>query len=109
MLNVSKNGDIKLTRGDTARLTVAPTYDDGQPYSIEKNDTVTFTVKQNYNDKSPLIEKVVVGGNKIHIEPKDTKNLPFGKYKYDVQVTKANGDNYTIIDDKIFEVANEVG
>lgn len=109
MLSVSKSGEIKLTRGDTARLTVAVTDTEGQPYTVKDDDVLTLTIKQNYEDEVPVIEKVVTGDTTFHIEPKDTKSLAFGKYKYDVQITTADGDNYTVIDDKTFEVAKEVG
>ena len=109
MLSVSKSGEIKLTRGDTARLTVSVTDNDGQPYTVKNDDVLTLTVKQNYEDEVPLIEKVITGDTTFHIEPKDTKGLAFGKYKYDVQVTTSDGDNYTVIDDKTFEIAKEVG
>jgi uncharacterized protein YfaS (alpha-2-macroglobulin family) len=109
MLSVSKSGEIKLTRGDTARLTVSVTDSDGQPYTVANDDKLTLTVKQNYEDEEALIEKVVTGDTTFHIEPKDTKGLAFGKYKYDVQVTTADGENYTVIDDKTFEIAKEVG
>ena len=109
MLSVSKSGEIKLTRGDTARLTVSVADSDGQPYTVKNDDVLTLTVKQNYEDETPLIEKVVTGDTTFHIEPNDTKSLAFGKYKYDVQLTTADGDNYTVIDDKTFEVAKEVG
>lgn len=109
MLSVSKSGEIKLTRGDTARLTVSVADSDGQPYTVANDDILTLTVKQNYDDEVPVIEKVVTGGTTFHIEPKDTKGLAFGKYKYDVQVTTSDGENYTVIDDKTFEIAKEVG
>lgn len=109
MLRVSKSGEIKLTRGDTAKLTVSVTVNDGQPYTVANDDILTLTVKQNYEDEVPVIEKKVTGDTTFHIEPKDTKSLAFGKYKYDVQVTTSDGENYTVIDDKTFEIAKEVG
>lgn len=109
MLEVSKNGDIKLTRGDTAYLTVSVNIKDyGEPYTVKTDDVLTLTVKQDYNDE-PLIEKKITGTTTFHIEPKDTKELEFGIYVYDVQVTMANGDNFTIIADKKFKITNEVG
>lgn len=110
MLIVSKaTGEIKLTRGDTARLTVDLEDDSGQAYSVQNDDVVTFTVKKNYEDAEPLIQKKVTGTNVFHIKPEDTKELAFGKYKYDVQLTTADGDNYTVVDDKDFRITNEVG
>lgn len=111
MLKISNN-DVSLTRGDTARLTV-PTYiivgEEKQPYTVKEDDVLTLTVKKDYADDVPLIEKKVTGSNLFHIKPEDTKGLDFTTYKYDVQLTTADGDNYTIIDDKKFKITNEVG
>ena len=110
MLKISNN-DISLTRGDTARLTV-PTYitvnEEKQPYTVKEDDVLTLTVKKEYEDE-PMIEKKITGSNMFHIKPEDTKPYAFGTYKYDVEITTADGDNYTIIDDKKFKITNEVG
>lgn len=109
MLVVSKSGEIRLTRGDTARLTVSVTDNERQPYTVKEDDVLTLTIKQNYEDEEPLIEKKITGSSTFHIKPEDTKSLAFGSYLYDVQVTTADGDNYTVIDDKKFKITNEVG
>lgn len=106
---IVKNNKVSLTRGDTARLTVPITDDSGQPYTVQEDDVVTLTVKKNYEDTEPAIEKKVTGSADFHIKPEDTKGLAFGDYKYDVQLTTADGDNYTVIDDKIFTITKEVG
>ena len=111
MLTVSKNYTVSLTRGDTARLNAFPTIGEGeekQPYIVQENDVLTFTVKKNYGDVEPLIEKKITGSTTFHFEPKDTKDLAFGKYKYDVQLTLPNGENYTFIDRKDFNITEEV-
>lgn len=109
MLIVSKYGEIQLTRGDTARLTVDITDSEGKAYEVKEDDVLTLTVKKDYSDPEPLIQKKVIGSNLFHIEPEDTKGLEFGKYKYDVQVTTADGDNYTVVADKVFNITREVG
>lgn len=109
MLKVQSNGDIELTRGDTARLTVSVRDSQKQPYAVKEDDVLTLTVKKEYKDSTPLIEKKITGETTFHIKPEDTKELDFFTYKYDVQITTADGDNYTVIDDKKFKIANEVG
>lgn len=112
MLSVSKYGEIQLTRGDTARLSVFPTIGEGeekQPYTVKEDDVLIFTVKKKYEDEAAVIEKKITGSTTFHIEPKDTKGLDFGKYKYDVQLTTADGDNYTFINKKDFIITEEVG
>ena len=111
MLSVSKYNEIRLTRGDTAFLNTEPTIGEGeekQPYPVQVDDVLTFTVKKNYDDE-PLIEKKITGSTLFHFKPEDTAGLAFGKYKYDVQITTPDGDNFTFIDDSDFVITNEVG
>jgi uncharacterized membrane protein YkoI len=108
MFTIVSNGDIQLTRGDTARFTVAIN-NNGQPYTVQEDDVITLTVKATYEDTKALIEKKITGDDLIHIKPIDTKGLDFGRYVYDVQLTTADGDNYTVVADKTFTIANEVG
>lgn len=100
---------IKLTRGDTARLTVpiVNLANNGE-YTMESGDILYFTVKKTAKDSDFLFQKLVTGSNSIHIKPEDTANLSFGKYKYDVQLTTATGDVYTVIEPSTFEVMEEI-
>lgn len=100
---------IKLTRGDTARLTVPiiNLANNGE-YTMESGDILYFTVKKNAKDSDFLFQKSVTGSNSIHIRPEDTAALSFGKYKYDVQLTTATGDVYTVIEPSTFEVMEEI-
>lgn len=105
MLFVSAAQEIYLTRGNTAKLNINLRNNViKQPYEVQSDDLVTFTVKRKYEDAEVLIEKKVTGSTKIHIKPEDTKGLAFGRYEYDVQVTTANGDNYTPIAEKAFYI-----
>lgn len=112
MLKISNN-NVSLTRGDTAWLTVDLENDLGddkkEPYEVQPDDNVTLTVKEDYEDETPLIEIKVKGTNEFHIKPEHTKGLAFGEYKYDVQVTTPDGDNYTVIENKVFKITYEVG
>lgn len=108
MLKIESNY-IKLTRGDTARFSVDVTNvitDDY--YDIAPDDTLTFTVKRTTNDKTFILQKTVVGDNQFYIKPEDTADLSYGKYKYDVQLSTAGGDVYTIIEPSKFEISQEV-
>lgn len=111
MFAISETGDIHLTRSDTAKLIVNLELEDANgdrvPYGVASDTIVKFTVKKDYDD-DPVIEKIVKGSTEIHIEPVDTTYLDFGKYKYDVQVTTADGHNYTPIANKVFRITKEV-
>ena len=87
MLKV-KGNNIKLTRGDTAYLTVPIT------------DTVSA--------EEYLFQKVIQGSNVFKILPTDTSDLRYGTYIYDVQLDMANGDRFTIIEPSNFEITSEV-
>ena len=108
MLKV-KGNNIKLTRGDTAYLTVPITDTvSGETYEIDNSDVLTFSVRKNVNAKEYLFQKVVQGSNVFKILPTDTSDLRYGTYIYDVQLDMANGDRFTIIEPSNFEVTSEV-
>lgn len=102
---------IKLTRGDTAYLQVPieTRLPDGTIVSYELNtgDTLTMTMRATY-DSEVYFQKVLKGSNTFHILPEDTHRCKFGKYKYDVQLTMANGDVFTVVEPACFQVLPEV-
>lgn len=110
MLKIDETtGAIALTRGDTARFYTTIEDDvTGEDYIVKSGDTIRFTIKKTYNDSVPLVQKVIEGSNLVHIQPNDTKSLPFGKYVYDVEITTESGDVYTFIGPNVFEVTKEV-
>ena len=110
MLTVDKDNAIHLTRGDTARLLLSSVVNlvTGKEYILSADDTVTFTVKKTVYDTAPAVQITVPGGAAIHIKPEDTKEMAFGNYLYDVQLTTADGDVYTVIPPTKFEVLKEV-
>ena len=107
MLKVSGN-TIELTRGDTARLKVTVTNDDGEEYAVRSSDTLTLSIKKRTRDEDALVDKTIFGSTTFHIEPKDTSGLPFGGYKYDVQLTTVEGDVYTVIPPSDFKITEGV-
>lgn len=109
MLYVKEDGTIRLTRGDTARLSVGINNDmDETEYTLDENDTLTFTVRKKTTDVYICLQKTITGSSTFHIEPKDTRKMSFGSYTYDVQLTTATGDVYTIIEPSVLELMPEV-
>lgn len=114
MFKVEENGLMLLTRGDTARFKVGGIMNYAcnppEPYTILPTDTLEFSVKKNVKDSEPLIHKLVYGDNPFHILPADTKDLSFGRYVYDIQLTTADGDVYTVtaLEPPTFELLKEV-
>lgn len=110
------------TRGDTLRSKVDIFYDKEktQPYVPEDGDVVRFALKRprmtkvdkgytEYEDEEPLILKEVPMDTLIlHLEPADTKDLHFGKYEYDIEITHSDGTVDTFIKASPFELTKEV-
>lgn len=108
---------ISLTRGDTFETLVSMKYKNGTSYTPQAGDVIRFamktpkmtTGKKEYMDKTPLIQKVIPNDTLIlALEPSDTKNLSFGDYKYDIEITFSNGKVCTFIDDADFILTPEV-
>lgn len=100
---------ITLTRGDTFTATISITDSDGNPYAPIAGDSVRFAMKSKLEDTSPLLMvEVPIDTMTLIINPEDTKNLPFGKYIYDLQLTKSNGDVDTFITVSTLKLTEEV-
>lgn len=113
MLKVDKKTNaVQLTRGDTARLTVDIECElaDGkkEPYAVQEGDILTLSLKRHSTDFKPCLQKVVKGSADFHIKPEDTAELDFGSYVYDVEIFTAEGDVYTVIENKTFKIGVEV-
>ena len=106
MLKISADNTISLTRGDTARITLAVKQSDGTDYDFS-SDTVLFTVKKNVHATESILQKTVTDGA-VYIAPADTAELAYGEYAYDVQLTTQSGDVCTIISPAKFILEPEV-
>ena len=106
---------IKLTRGDTLTLKISLTKD-GEPFALGENDAVAFAVKTKLNpsgteyvDADPLITKAINAQDMtLRLDPADTKNMPFGQYFYDIEVTLEDGTVDTVINNAPFIIVPEV-
>lgn len=76
-----KGGNIFHTRGDTADFSLGVTLD-GEPTTDYEG---MFSVKKTLKDKEYLFQAPVQDGT-IHISHEMTKDLPFGRFFYDVQL-----------------------
>lgn len=112
MLYINSNGEIRLTRGDTAYIQVGIKLvnPDGtsEDYEMADGDKLYLSAKESINDTAYSFQKVITGTNIFHILPQDTEGLDFGAYVYDVQIITENGDVYTIIEPTVFELLSEV-
>lgn len=109
MLYILEDNTIRLTRGDTAAITVTILDDiSGKEYELKFTDTLKLSVKKTVKDEEYCFQKEVTGSNNIVIEPDDTSALAFGKYKYDVELKLDTGAVSTIIEPSTFEILPEV-
>lgn len=105
MLTIS-NQNIFLTRGDTAKIALSITSAGNSAYDSTK-DTVVLTVKKSTTDKEKILQKTAVNGI-ITLSHDDTKNLDYGDYVYDVQLTTVAGNVCTIITPHRFRLEEKV-
>nr|DAN19122.1 MAG TPA: hypothetical protein [Caudoviricetes sp.] len=95
MFNVFMN-DITMTKGDDASFDVSISYNDKcKPYVMQQGDVLTFTVKKAVADETATIEKTLTE-LKLVIAAADTQELEVGSYKYDLQMTFADGRVQTV-------------
>ena len=93
-----KKNTIYLTRGDTFRATIALKDAEGEIYTPIEGESIRFAMKKHYEDETPLLLKTVpIDTLELVILPADTKELPFGDYVWDMQITRENGDVDTFI------------
>ena len=89
---------IKLTRGDTAKIQLELYQSNGSRYHPNVRDVIRFAAKKKYTDETVLIHKVIPNDSLVlQLDPVDTKDLQFGEYVYDVEITFENGDVDTFI------------
>lgn len=104
-----KKTTITLTRGDTCKIQVSITNPGGTPYELQENDIVKFAMKKSYNDEEALIVKTIPNDTLIlTLNPDDTKDLAFGSYVYDIELTKETGEVDTFITKAELKLTEEV-
>ena len=108
MLNIDSDKNIYLTRGDNANITVVITDMEGTTYVPQEGDKILFTVKINCETEDIIMQKNISVSEVISIMHNDTKDLKYGSYWYDVQVTTSGGGVYTVIGPNRFNLVKEV-
>lgn len=113
MYEVGKNNAITMVKGDTVILDLNIFDQENTPYEPKEGDRIRFALKKRYDDSEPLLVKVIPTDTmQLVIEPEDTKNLLcgeyHGRYKYDIELTTADGFVDTIIPRADFTIIEEV-
>ena len=101
MLSVDANYNIYLTRGDTGIFTLDLVDDETkEPFTPGSGDKIRFAMSKKYGstrEETLILKDISINDLLIKIDPEDTKNLDFGKYKYDVEYTDASGHVSTVL------------
>lgn len=106
MLYIESN-TIRLTRGDTAKISIDLVDSTGEKYEMQDTDELILSIKKTIKDEDYCLQKKINGSNMFYFKPEDTNALEFAKYKYDVQLV-TNGEVYTVIEPSTFEILKEV-
>lgn len=109
----SDNKNIEMIRGDNESIKVTFRNNDGVIIPLSIGDTIYFSVKENVYDSQYAFQIKCTefeedGSAIIKIRPTDTKNCKFKTYKYDIQLTRADGSVTTIISPHEFKVGEEI-
>lgn len=101
---------IYLTRGDTFEAFVQPILPDSEePYIPTEGDSIRFALKSKYEDPAPILVKdIPIDTMLLVLDPEDTKELSFGKYVYDIQLTYSTGKVDTFIPKGRLHLTEEV-
>ena len=109
-MSASVNGDnISLTRGDTLILNVVIEKNE-EIYTPTSEDTIRFALNTHKRGREePIIYKDIDPNTmKLVIEPEDTKDLEYGVYWYDIEITTGDGYVDTFIGPAKFKITEEV-
>ena len=111
MFRITGDGDIYLTRGDTAKIDFDIRDGDGDAYTLTGTDVLTFTVKADTATSTETLQKTLSPGYtlpRITLAPADTSSLAYGEYVYDVQVVLTGGETFTPVGPYKFILTEEV-
>lgn len=103
---------LSMVRGDTQTYNLVFKNSNGVAYCM-KNWAVVMTVKTDFSlpDSQASFQKIVTtfpdttagtsGSATITVNPSDTVNLDPGEYDFDIQVTTAASENFTVLRGKL--------
>lgn len=103
---------IKLSRGDYAQLSFSLMSEEN-PYILDGDDYLLFTVKPNLSVKEPVIIKRIpandTGTYSVELLSEDTKDLSPGDYIWDIRICPRSGKVHTPMFKAPFELVGTVG
>lgn len=106
---------LTIIRGDTKYFKFQRKKKHDESIITKLPDKLYFTIKYDYNIDDVIFQKTLENGIEfnaadnyyyITIDPKDTNNLPYGKFVYDIEVIKDEIKQTIAIGE--IEIVNEV-
>ena len=96
-----EDSNLYLTRGDTAYLSIN--------FNTERDiESLVLSVKKKVSDEEYVFQITSIDNNKFIFEPKHTKDLDYGVYLYDIQLTTTLGEVFTIVEKSKLYIKEEV-
>lgn len=100
------NNNITLTRGDSVFINFELFDGEGKVVTPSPTDKLVFTVRKDYKkDPTDVVytfQKEIVNGS-FKIDPKDTYNLNYGKYVWDIEYIYSDGaDVATVLNGELY-------
>lgn len=86
---------LTITKGDSGALSIDMRKGDGSPYSMGTGDTLTFTARRAVG--SPVLVSITSTTNRIVFTPNKTKLLEVGPCVFDIELSTATGDKFTLV------------
>ena len=109
MLDIDRNQNITLTRGDTAYIDIVELRNrDGAIYDLVAGDRIFFRLKANSVIEKELDIDLPNSKASLHILPADTIGLDYTSYKYEMELVTSTDEHFTFIADKNFIISEEV-
>ena len=84
MLYIDEDQNITLTRGDTGFFTISLKNKNGKAYTPQEGDSMRFALGKSWGKDTLFTKPIPLDTCVLELEPQDTKNLEFKKYKYDI-------------------------
>lgn len=92
MFKISSNNIMSIIKNDTLAFDI-----NFNNYTIQKNDTVMFSIKKDINDIDTVLEiNADIADNKASVKI-EKFNLDVGEYVYDIKVVLEDGYTDTVI------------
>lgn len=106
----SINNNIKIVRGDYLPIDITISNTDGSVYNMFDYEYLIFTVREDgYSDKILIQKTLPEKTTGIELFAEDTEDLEYGTYRYDVELVFSDRQRFTIINNKLFRVFEEIG